>query len=574
MNNMNPIEKNLLAIQLEKETDALKQEIEALRAENHQLKKKTIHLLNYDTEIIPLKEIIAFMPGNIFWKNKKGQYLGCNNNMAKILGLTSPSEMVGKRLEDFLPLKAVSDLNALNRADQDIMNSREGKFLEEVGPSASGELAIYLSHKIPLFDQAGETIGLLGISMDIAQQKKLEEDLTIAKEKAETSNRAKSQFLAVINHELRTPLTCIMGLIEFLKQGRLSLYEEKKFINAIENSTQHLLGLVNDVLDFSRLETGKYNLHITPVNLRVIIQEVYHLLKPLAEKKELKLRIHPNSEIPKNLLTDARIIRHILINLVNNAIKFTEKGHIEVAVNSLQQKHHTKIEMKILDTGLGIPSDKLNLIFEPFQQLEDAYMRQSSRSGTGLGLTIVKKLAELIGCKMHVESESGKGSIFTLTGEFETQDQVLKVNSLHAKKKKQKNKIPKYKPSINTPVIFKQKPYVLLIEDDPTIQYIHKKMLLDLGCKVDVVSQGQEAIQALNQHHILFVDISLPDMSGFEVIKTIRKRYDPRQLPIVALTVYTGKEEKEAAFEAGSNAFASKPITQAYFKKILLRYVG
>ena len=575
MNNMNPIEKNLLAIQLEKETDALKQEIEALRAENHQLKKKTIHLLNYDTEIIPLKEIIAFMPGNIFWKNKKGQYLGCNNNMAKILGLTSPGEMVGKRLEDFLPLKDMSDLDALNQADQDIMNSREGKFLEEVGPSASGELAIYLSHKIPLFDQAGEAIGLLGISMDITQQKKLEEDLTIAKEKAETSNRAKSQFLAVINHELRTPLTCIMGLIEFLKQGRLSLYEEKKFINAIENSTQHLLSLVNDVLDFSRLETGKYNLHITPVNLRVIIQEVYHLLKPLAEKKELKLRIHPNSEIPKNLLTDARIIRHILINLVNNAIKFTEKGHIEVAVNSLQQKHHTKIEMKILDTGLGIPSDKLNLIFEPFQQLEDAYMRQSSRSGTGLGLTIVKKLAELIGCKMHVESESGKGSIFTLTGEFETQDQVLKANPLlPAKKKKQKNKIPKYKPSINTPVIFKQKPYVLLIEDDPTIKYIHKKMLLDLGCKVDVVSQGQEAIQALNQHHILFVDISLPDMSGFEVIKTIRKRYDPHQLPIVALTVYTGKEEKEAAFEAGSNAFASKPITQAYFKKILLRYVG
>ena len=144
-----------------------------------------------------------------------------------------------------------------------------------------------------------------------------------------------------------------------------------------------------------------------------------------------------------------------------------------------------------------------------------------------------------------------------------------------------------YNVGLNIVAVYPEQPYsdhhsfiasgyaaVLLIEDDPTIQYIHKKMLLDLGCKVDVVSQGQEAIQALNQHHILFVDISLPDMSGFEVIKTIRKRYDPHQLPIVALTVYTGKEEKEAAFEAGSNAFASKPITQAYFKKILLRYVG
>ena len=510
---MNPIEHDDFAAtpdkKIEQTIGLLKAEIEKLKTENQQLKQKAIHLLNYDTEIMPLKEIITFMPGNMFWKNKQGYYLGCNNNLAKLLGLNSPAEIVGKRLEDFNYIHPFSDLEALNQVDQSIMESKKGQFLEEIGVNEHNEPAIYYSQKIPLLDSIGEVIGLLGISIDITQQKKMAEDLKLAKQKAEASNHAKSQFLAVVNHELRTPLSCIVGLIELLKKEIHPNQEIKKLIYAIENSTQHLLNLVNDVLDFSRLETGKYNLHITPVHLSSTLSEVYQLLKPLAEKKKLKLKIHLHETCPQYLLTDGRILQQILINLINNAIKFTEKGYVLVDLLVIkQQKQHAFIEIKVKDTGPGIPKDKLNLIFEPFQQLEDAYTRQSSRSGTGLGLTIVEKLAELIGCKIKVSSNIGTGSIFSLIGEFDIQNQAP-IKKTKIKNINNKNELKH--PSLQ----FKKPPRILLVEDDPTIQYIHKKMLLDLGCVVDIAANGKTAIQLLNEHQLLFVDLILPDIICF-----------------------------------------------------------
>ena len=344
-----------------------------------------------------------------------------------------------------------------------------------------------------------------------------------------------------------------MGLVEFLKQRNLPLEEEKNIIEVIENCTQHLLGLVNEILEFSRLETGKYTIRIDTVSLNVLLYEVYCITKTLAKKKGLELRIESGPNVPKTILADARVLRQILINLVSNAIKFTDKGQVTIRINSLGQRaKQTKLEMMVIDTGMGIPADKLNLIFEPFQQLEDAYTRQSSRAGTGLGLSIVEKFAAMIDAVINVESEPGKGSVFSLICEFATLEndatakpQVLVIEKLRKKKRKKISK------NVIYPNKVIKKSTVLLVEDDPIVQYVHKKMLTDLGCEVQIVSHGYDAIDTLNNHDIVFVDVSLPDISGFEVIKAIRLRHHLRKIPIIALTVYNGKEEKLACLNAG-----------------------
>lgn len=552
-------------------TARLEREIAALKSENAKLKAKLS--ADYNREEYSLKDIITLMPGNVFWRDTEGYYVGCNNNVVRLLGLHSPDDIIGKHNKELMGEDIAAELA---KTDDDVISSGEIRYYEEHGVNIDKEPAIYLTQKIPLRNALGGIIGILGVSFDITERKKMERDLTIAKEKAEASSRAKSQFLAVVNHELRTPLASIIGLVDFLKQDNLAAHEKHNIVEAIENCSKHLLSLVNDVLDFSRLETGKHNLRVNSVNLHALVQEVYSMLNTLAQKKGLALKIELGQDLPKNILTDPRILRQILINLISNAIKFTEIGSVILQIQTSQTQTHNKVQLlfNIIDTGSGIPHEKLDLIFEPFQQLEDAYARQSSRSGTGLGLAIVKKLATLINAKIQVESEPGKGSVFTLKGKFEVRndnDQSLAMLIKTEKNKQQKQ--PKLAPLY--PNTFSKKPRILLIEDDPIVQYVHKKMLIDLGCEVDAFFHGQKAISHLNHDHdIAFIDISLPDVSGFEVIEAVRQQCRENKIAIVALTVYTGKKEKIACLKAGADEFASKPISLFNLKKLLLRHLN
>jgi signal transduction histidine kinase len=432
---------------------------------------------------------------------------------------------------------------------------------EEKGVNIDNQPAVYLSKKIPLHNFSGKVIGTLGLSFDITERKQMEEELKIAKEKAEISNRVKSQFVAAVNHELRTPLASIIGLVDLLKEEGVHTEESKKIIDSIESSAQHLLNLVNDVLDFSKLETGKQDLQITTINLPAVLSEAYDLLNPLAKNKNLTFLLDIENNLPTSLLTDARILRHIIINLASNAIKFTEKGQVTIHVQHLKQfDKQIQLKISITDTGFGIPADKLNVIFKPFQQLKEANVRQSSRNGTGLGLTIVKKLAEAIDATLEVESQLGKGSTFSLTATFAIPDEKnLDEQPLSLPLRK----------SIH-------KPRVLIVEDDPIIQYIHKKLLTNLASEVDVASTATEAMKILNHHHdIIFSDNSLPDISGQELIKTIRQTTS-FNCPIVIISAFLDKAEETACLHVGANDFVSKPISLAKFKELLSQhcYIG
>lgn len=505
-------------------------------------------------EFFSLKKIIALMPGNVFWKNRNGVYFGCNNNVAKFFQLNTPDDIIGKRNQDIMP-KDVAD--ALDIADLKIMQDGRAHFFEEKGIDKNGRPAIFYSQKSPLFDENGNVIGLLGIAIDITERKKMEEELRIAKEQAEASDKAKSQFMAVINHELRTPLTGIIGLVNLLKKRNLSREERFHTIHDLENCTDHLLNLVNDVLDFTRLESDKVTTNKTSVSISDIINEVTGIMTGLAKTKKIDVTVNCDPALPSLVLTDKRCLRQVLLNLVNNAVKYTESGSINIhTYTQFPSENEADISISITDTGPGIPNDKLNNIFEPFQQLEDTYLRQSSRSGTGLGLAIVKRFCGVLGLEINVKSDLGKGSTFTIRGRFQLPTGLS--YSLELPKR--------------TQTAFTSPPRVLLIEDDEIVLYVHKNMLEKMGCEVTTAAFGLEALDKLAGQQLALVDIGLTDITGFEVIRRIRAS-DYADLPIVVLTGYTGHSERTACLTAGANSVAPKPITAQDLKELIAQYV-
>lgn len=509
---------------------------------------------------ISLRDILTLMPGNVFWKDKSGKYLGINNNLAKILNLSSPDDIIGKCNNDIMdPIYA----NGLDQLDQESMQAPEGRFIEESGIDINQQPAIYFTQRHPLQNEQGQVIGLVGISMDITERKKIEHELMLAKEKAEASNLAKSQFLAVVNHELRTPLTGILGLVEMLKQTDASSQDNKNIITDLDSCAQYLLTLVNDILDFTKLDANKSELELNQVDFDLLAKEAFSILGGLAKNKGLQLKLDIQKGLPL-LLTDAKSLSQILINIINNAIKFTTSGYISLSINyNIISDQKIDLEIKITDTGHGIPADKIDLIFEPFKQLENTYMRQSSRSGTGLGLAIVKRLVQLLNCNIYVHSTVGKGSTFVITGQFDIAPQLAtNVSAVSVKK-------------ITHPITNRtQKIKTLLIEDDKIVQLIHRRMLTDLHCDVELAHCGQEALSLLGEHDVAFVDIGLSDMTGFELIKAIRSYQEKRQriFPVIALTGYTGEQEKLACLEAGADEVAVKPITIEKLGELLDKY--
>lgn len=515
-----------------------------------------------EQEEISLESILTLMPGNVFWKDKHGKYLGANNNLAKLLGLSKPQDIVGKTNSDIMN---TSYATKLDQIDQDCINSSTKSFYEEPGFDEKGEPAIYFTQKLPLHNDKGDVVGLVGISMDITERKKIEQELQIAKEKAEASNQAKSQFLAVINHELRTPLTGILGLVKMLKTTTtLNQEEYSSIIHNLDNCSQYLLTLVNDVLDFTTLDAHKEHLKLLSTDLNKLVQDVVGILSSLAKNKGINLLFHIDEKIPL-VLTDPKSIRQILINIAGNAIKFTDTGSVTISVSQTKiTSTDIILEIKVSDTGYGIPSDKLDIIFEPFKQLEDTYIRHSSRSGTGLGLAIVKRLTDALNWTIRVESELKKGSTFIINGKFPIAPEQQMTMTLQ--------KSPTN--SLLAKTVLAHKRRALLVEDDKIVQLIHRRMLTDLDCDVELADCGQEALSLLGEHDIAFVDIGLSDMTGFELIKAIRDYQEKHQriFPVIALTGYTGEQERLACLAAGADEVAVKPISIEKLGELLDKY--
>lgn len=633
------------------------------------MKKKHINI-DKDTEIFSLKNIIALMPGNVYWLDKNGVYLGCNHNVAKILKLSSCDTIVGKTNRDLL---AESYAKVADEINQWVMSHDKEHVVEEQGFNVHGEPAIYLSKKMPLHNHDGEVIGLLGISMDITERKQIEEALKVAKQKAETANQIKSQFLAMVSHEMRIPLTAILGIAKFMDVKHPS--RQKAQIKQMIESGSYLLSLINNVLDFSKLEENQFKLSYSSICLNELIDETIQILSISAQQKAIKLISDNDNKIPI-VLGDDRALKQILINLIGNAIKFTERGHIRVQLRCLEQNTTSiRIRIAVEDNGIGIPNDKLELIFDAFRQVEDVYTRKFG--GTGIGLTITKKLVELMGGTIAVKSKVGEGSTFFCDFSFHTQpkqttaskcmDYFSSINALiiddAISNKKNYNilnvsyDVVSSKEALEKLLHCSEHPYqynvvivndclrntdplsyiqnitrqicyflplplllsntlvdqvqvqemgffdrlesinaielmaiwnrwceikeklktelklnVLLIEDDRVVRFIHEKMLIDLNCNVRTAKNGKEAIQlAETVYDIIFADIGLPDINGFDVIHLLRQEDNKNcQTLIVILTGFSNHEERQRGFKAGADRVETKPVDIKKFEEILM----
>lgn len=381
---------------------------------------------------------------------------------------------------------------------------------------------------------------------DISPQKSYQEQLIKSKEEAEYSKKVKETFFANMSHELRTPVNGIIGITCMLLKTNLD-EQQRGMLDLLETSSKSLLGVINDVLDISKIEAGKFNIVRTENNVHDIIKSVFDLLKFRADESNIDFLLEIDHDVPQHLLIDALRLNQILMNLLSNAIKFTERGYVKLKVSVLQ-RHNDKVKLQysVEDTGIGIPADRLANVFESFEQADAD--TESKYGGTGLGLAIVTKLVELKGGELSVSSEVGKGSTFSFINWHTIVNKpVEEVGPISSKALPSFHNIK-----------------VLVAEDNMVNQFMLSKILKDWQIEVDMVDNGRKALDKLATKHydIILMDTHMPEMNGYEAARNIRVDFvEPkRSIPIISLSAASFGHEQQEALTAGMNDVLSKPF--------------
>ncbi|QHS56764.1 response regulator [Mucilaginibacter sp. 14171R-50] len=381
---------------------------------------------------------------------------------------------------------------------------------------------------------------------NISPQKSYQLQLIKSKEAAEYGKKVKETFLANMSHELRTPVNGIIGLSSLLRKTPLN-NQQNNLLDMLETSSRSLLGVINDVLDISKMEAGKLNIVRSPNNIKAIVTSVAGLLKFNADEKDLEFITDVDSDIPETLLVDSLRLNQILMNLLSNAIKFTDRGYVKLNVSVLQKSNNkVKLKFSVEDTGIGIPPARLSKIFESFEQAEDD--TSNKYGGTGLGLAIVKRLIELKGGELTVSSKPGTGSIFSFVNWFAIAN--------HPQVPKMVKTSTKLAPFVNTSV--------LVAEDNLINQFMVTKLLKDWNVKVEIVDSGDKALEKLKEtrYDLVLMDTHMPGLSGYQTARAIRTEFEEpmRSIPIISLSASAFEHEQLEAIAAGMNDVLSKPF--------------
>jgi two-component system sensor histidine kinase/response regulator len=504
-----------------------------------------------------LRTVVDNIPDSILAVDSEGRYVLVNKAFAKLHGLESTEQLLGKSAFDLFPKELATSLRA---ADLEVMRAAKPLEAERSVVDAEGNVHWILMSKVPLTNKLDEIVGIVGVNRDITQGKRSEAELRQAKEAAEGANRAKSEFLANMSHEIRTPMNGIIGMTELALETELTP-EQQEYLSMVKTSADSLLTVINDILDFSKMEAGKLELDRSAFNLHESLEEAARTFGPRAGEKGLELACDIRPDVPKMVLGDPTRVRQVIVNLLGNAIKFTDRGEVVLHVDMKQEKdRNVLLHFAIRDTGIGISQDKQKLIFEAFAQADSSPSR--NYGGTGLGLTISTRLVEMMGGTIWLESEPGRGSTFHFTANFE---------QLQAPLDKQQRKGEATLVGIP----------VLVIDDNPTNRRILEATLLQWGMRPTLAESGLIALDALrrakeagNKTLLLLLDAQMPGMDGFSLMEKIRQ--DPELPTATVMMLTSGGQRGDAARcrELGISAYLTKPVRQWELREAILGVLG
>jgi PAS domain S-box-containing protein len=515
-------------------------------------KKAELALAHSETKLANTNHMLHLVmdsiPARIFWKDMDLRYLGCNRAFAADAGRSDPREIIG--LDDLsMPWSDWAEL--YRQDDRAVIASRQPKLDYEEGQTTADGHKLWLNtSKVPLFDAQAQLVGVLGVYADITERKLSEQALIAAREAADRANQAKSDFLSSMSHELRTPMNAILGFAQMLEYDSEMTADQQDNVHEILKAGRHLLDLINEVLDLAKIESGRIELSMEGVDLPTLGEDCRHLIQPLADQAGIDLRFELLAE--NSVFSDRVRLKQVLLNLLSNAIKYNRPGG-SVRLTAAAGKPGY-LRLAVTDTGTGIAPERLSDLFQPFNRLG---AEASEIEGTGIGLTITRRLLDLMGGEVGVESTLGIGTTFWLELAL---GQTAKVGAGRT-----------VADSINANESPQREAQVLAIDDNPAnLKLIAQVMGMREHVHLLTAHTPELGIELalLHRPDLILLDINMPEMDGYQVLKVLQASAELRHIPVVAITANAMPREVERGKAAGFTDYLTKPLDIGHFLQV------
>ncbi|MCP4752246.1 MAG: response regulator, partial [Proteobacteria bacterium] len=515
---------------------------EALTVTNRSLEKEIIEHNRAEEELVKKaglqEEIFTNTPSAVFVKDIYGRYILVNKQAERMMGV-SQNEVVNRSMDQVAPKKSVE---AFIEEDRQIVETRES-FKKTITREIEGKTRTFSVTKFPLIDAKGEVYAIGGVASDIT-------DLLEARQRAEAANTAKSEFLANMSHEIRTPLNAILGFTEIL-ESQIGDPRHRQYLTSVSSSGQSLLELINDILDLSKVEAGKLELEYSAFDPRTVFEEMRRIFSKKLTDKGLEFLLEIGPDLPQAIVLDETRFRQILLNLLGNAIKFTNDGYVKLGARlhvAGQDFAHPELEVFVEDTGVGISEDQRDMIFGAFEQ--QAGQSSAQFGGTGLGLTISRRLAEMMGGTIVLTSETGKGSRFSVI--FEDMETAATAD--------QKEKEDRGDPEL----VGFEKARILIADDIKLNRRLLADFLKNYDLEIVEAENGREAVDKAVEYKpdLILMDMKMPVLDGKEATRQIKADSETSRIPVIAVTASVMKEEQERIGRI-CDALLVKPVSKS-----------
>jgi PAS domain S-box-containing protein len=510
-----------------------------------------------DERIRTLNLVVEQSPASIVMVDTGGVIDYVNPRFTEVSGYTR-EEVVGRRLAD-LGIASIDPDSYRQIWEQALRGAEWHGEMECV--RKDGRQYWDMMSVFPIKKDAGQVSSVVFASEDLTERKRMESELIEAKLEAEGANQAKSDFLANMSHEIRTPMNAVIGLTHLALGTELNP-KQRDYLQKAHGSAQNLLGIINDILDFSKVEAGKLEMENIAFDLRDVLDHLSQVASVRADENGLEFVIECSPDVPVNLEGDPLRLGQVLLNLVNNAIKFTHEGSVTVTAGAVGREHDRVVLcFEVVDTGIGMTEEKRSKLFRAFSQGDSSTSRKYG--GTGLGLSICKKLVEMMGGEIGVESEEDKGSRFFFTAGFG-------IASSPVEPRRQSTECAEQASAGGL-----RGAHLLLVEDNSINQQVARELLEQFGVRVSLAADGRQAVKAVSQHSFdgVLMDIQMPVMDGYEATREIRSNERFRNLPIIAMTANAMVGDQEAAIAAGMNGYVPKPIDPLVLHETLIKWI-